>query len=77
MPNLINDIREVWDQNLDQEILLMEFVMRRYTMISFDTEYPGFLITKHPARRVRVEDIRRPKIQHRPIKPDTIWFHVV
>ena len=43
MANLINGIREVWDQNLDQEILLMEFIMRRYTIISFDTEYPGFL----------------------------------
>ncbi|KAM7478720.1 hypothetical protein LguiA_026933 [Lonicera macranthoides] len=57
MANLINGIREVWDQNLDQEILLMEFVMRRYTMISFDTEYPGFLrYTRRDASELKIYD---------------------
>ncbi|KAM7478715.1 hypothetical protein LguiA_026928 [Lonicera macranthoides] len=57
MANLINGIREVWDQNLDQEILLMEFAMRRYTMISFDTEYPGFLrYTPRDASELKIYD---------------------
>jgi hypothetical protein len=54
--------REVWAENLDEELAIIRGIVDEYPFIAMDTEFPGVvraLGCKHSATQIHVTDLRR------------------
>lgn len=41
-------VREVWHENLDAEMRIIEGIVEDYPFLAMDTEFPGVLALLHP-----------------------------
>ena len=54
------EVREVWRQNIAEELKLMLELIRRYRYIAVDTEFPGFLRStpRNASKEARYRDLK-------------------